>query len=120
MQIETVPPALASLCMNSFGYDNDEKDLLPPDEIRDAVKRIILGIADKESRGKVFAWVQRQEVLQERAESVLRNLPPFTPENPPGWMGKKWMMILQAGLWSDKLASACAEGHEYIIVNACV
>jgi hypothetical protein len=118
MQIETVPPALASLCMNSFGYDKDEKDLLPPDEIRDAVKRIIIGIADKESREKVFAWVQRQEVLQERAESVLRNLPPFAPENPPGWMGKKWMMILQAGLWSDHLASACAEGHEYIIVNA--
>ena len=120
MQLETVPPSLANLCMNSSRYENDEKDLLPPDEIKDAVRRIVLGVSDKETHEKVFAWIQRQEVLQERAESVLRNLPPFTLANPPGWMGKKWAMILQAGPWSDHLASACAEGHEYIIVNACV
>jgi hypothetical protein len=120
VKLDTVPSSLSRLCMNSFAYEGDEKDLLPPEDVRDDVRRMMLGVADKPTYERVSAWVERQEVLQERAESVLRNLPPFTPDNPPGWVGKKWAMILQAGQWSDHLASACAEGHEYIIVNACV
>lgn len=114
MMFETLPVGLTGLCSAAVWMSADEKDLLPPQEVIDRVRKAVLGLALKEDYDFLFAWVGRQRVLQKVAEAILEALPFFTLDDAPGWMGQRWALVLQAGTWSDKLADACDEANDYL------
>jgi len=103
------------MAMEQAGVDPTSEEgqmLFPPKEIANEIAN---SLPDTEPTPLLKSWIAEQQRIQQAAEQLAAELPPFIEGNNelPGWMGKKWAIQL-AFPWGAGLADAVREGKAWL------